>query len=188
MKELNLDVAGDFLLMASKLIHIKSKMLLPRIDEKEQESVEDPRRELVERLIEHERFRAIARTLRDMEHAQSQFVPRNIITDFEVEFELDDISIDELLRAYQVTIGFGQAYNYKDITVNQVDVNEKIGMIINSFRDRKKAKFRELIPMQASRLELIVFFLAMLELIRGRTLKVVQRKFLGNIILYKIEE
>jgi len=188
MRELDLDVAGEFLLMAARLVYIKSRMLLPRFDEGDDEAVEDPRAELVERLIEHEKFRATARLLREMEGVQSKYIPRRTENEIEVEFELDDLSIDELLRALQMTLGTRESYDYKRYTVNHIDINEKMELIIRSFEARRKARFSEIIPRETTKGELIVFFLAILELIRKKILKVVQRKFLGNIVLTRVGE
>jgi segregation and condensation protein A len=188
MKELDLDVAGEFLLMAAKLVYIKSRMLLPKIDDKDSEEIEDPRTELVERLIEHEKFRTTARILREMELEQSQFISRDNILDIEVEYELDDLSIDVLFKAYQTTIKFFESNRFNHTAVNQIDINEKINFIINVMKSKNKIKFIELVPEEALRIEIIVLFLALLELIRKRILNVVQNTFLGNITISRIEE
>jgi segregation and condensation protein A len=187
MNELNLDIAGEFLLMASNLIYIKSRMLLPRIDEEETETFEDPRKELVERLIEHEKFRNTARILREMEQIQSQFLNRKNYLDSEIEYELDEISIDQLLKAYQIRINFGDSSNYKYKPINIIDINDKIEHILEVMNKNKKMNFIDLIPEEISRSELIVFFLALLELIRKKVLKVTQKTFLGTIIIFKVE-
>ncbi|MBU1625977.1 segregation/condensation protein A [bacterium] len=183
MKELNLDIAGEFLLMAAKLVYIKSRMMLPRFDEKDTEEIEDPRAELVERLIEHEKFRATARILREMEQSQSQYVSRDNIYDIEVEYEFDELSIDALFKAYQMTIKFMESSRFQSTAINQIDINEKIDFIINAMKSKNKVRFVELVHEKASRVEIIVLFLALLELIRKKILKVVQRKFLGNITI-----
>jgi len=188
MKDLNLDVAGEFLFMASNLIYIKSRMLLPRIDEKDDDTFDDPRAELVERLLEHEKFRNTARLLREWEHIQSQYMIRHNDTNREIEYELDELSFDRLVKAYQMTIKFGSNYNYKYVTINTINIHEKIEHIMEIMNKKKKVKFDEMFPENISRLELIVFFLAILELIRKKVLKVTQRKFLGNIFIHKVEK
>jgi segregation and condensation protein A len=177
MDDLNVNVAGEFLEMAATLIYIKSRMLLPAepVPEGEMAAEEDPRAELVERLLEYERFKSAAQTLYQREQLESGMwsVSRyhEVVPPGE---ELVSVSLFDLLDAFR-----GILQRIEDRTVVEVDreaitVAEKIAEIEAEFSQRRKVRFSELAGGRFTRSHLVVLFIAILELVRMRCIRVRQ--------------
>ena len=177
MDDLNVNVAGEFLEMAATLIYIKSRMLLPAepVPEGEMAAEEDPRAELVERLLEYERFKSAAQTLYQREQLESGMwsVSRyhEVVPPGE---ELVSVSLFDLLDAFR-----GILQRIEDRTVVEVDreaitVAEKIAEIEAEFSQRRKVRFSELAGGRFTRPHLVVLFIAILELVRMRCIRVRQ--------------
>jgi segregation and condensation protein A len=177
MQDLNVNVAGEFLEMAATLIYIKSRMLLPAepAADGEMAAEEDPRAELVERLLEYERFKNAAQTLYEREQLESGMwtVSRfhEVVPPGE---ELVSVSLFDLLDAFR-----GILQRIEDRTALSMDreaitVAEKIGEIQAAFSRRRRLKFSELAGNRLTRSHLVVLFIAILELVRMRCVKVRQ--------------
>jgi len=188
MKELNLDIAGEFLLMAATLIHIKSKMLLPVSEEvtEEKEEGADPRLELVRKLLEYQRYKEAAAELDKREIlGRDVFTKAVLLMDgIEGDEGLVDVSIFELLEALKgviekapKTIGF-------DISIEKVTIADRINHIMETLDREKSVTFFSLFPQGSSRTFIITTFLAMLELTKMRMIRVFQSVEDGVIRLY----
>ncbi len=192
MKELNLDVAGEFLVMAATLIHIKSKMLLPRPETAagvEGEDAEDPRDALVRRLLEHEKFKAAAGLLHEREQlraAQWQRPDERVAAiagdEYEPELEVDLFS---LLNAFQQVVARAKHRPRVLLPPEQVPVETRIEQLLERLSETEACGFEDLFADCGDRSGLIVTFLALLEMIRLKLVRVFQQGTFGAIRVYK---
>jgi segregation and condensation protein A len=191
MKELSLDVAGDFLVMAATLIHIKSKMLLPRPETAADGEVEqeDPRDSLVRRLLEHQRYKAAAGLLHEREQvraAQWQRPDGSVADisgeDLEPELEVDLFS---LLSAFQTVVDRARQRPRLLLPPEQIAVETRIEQLLDRLSETEACGFEELFADIQDRSGLIVTFLALLEMIRLKLVRVFQSGAFGPIRVYK---
>ncbi len=182
MEAMDLDVAGEWLVMAATLVEIKSRMLLPRDETEppgEEEENIDPRLELVERLIEYEKFKGAADLFREKEAERSRYFVRHATElDFNLkpQFDLEDISAEDLLDALQKILqdvgeGSVTTLQKRKITV-KIRMREIIGRIENA---DGQLTFFELFEDDGSKTEVVITFLALLELLRSRRVEVSQK-------------
>src|SRR5947208_6713939 len=192
MKELNLDVAGEFLVMAATLIHIKSKMLLPRPETAagvEGETEDDPRDALVRRLLEHQKFKAAAGLLHEREQlraAQWQRPDERVAAiagdDYEPELEVDLFS---LLNAFQAVVQRMKLRPKVLLPPEQIPVEVRIDQLLSRLSETEACGFDDLFSDIQDRAGLIVTFLALLEMIRLKLVRVFQSGSFGPIRVYK---
>lgn len=185
MKELDLDLASEFILMAAILIRIKVKMLLPR-DEIEEE--EDPREELVSALLEYKKYKEAALNLRGKEEQEQVFFPRSdfsfVDKDESVE-PLKDADLFDLLMAFKKVLDNQPRESFHSIEFQKVDLEQRIQYILDYLADKEKVSFEELFEDNPVRLVLVVTFMAILELIRLHEIRVMQRKHFSRIFILK---
>ncbi|HSB81218.1 MAG TPA: segregation/condensation protein A [Candidatus Methylomirabilis sp.] len=190
MQELDLDVAGEFLVMAATLIHIKSKMLLPPEETTEGEEVEeeDPRAELVTRLLEYKKFKEAAQTLGLLEAEQLLLHRRGApAADLEVEGPLQ-VSMFELLRAFREILQRPDVPRSIEITPEELSVGQRIVVLLDRLAAESPLEFAQLFSDTHRRVEIIVTFLALLELLRRRLATARQAEALGPIMIYRAVE
>ncbi len=189
MKSLNLDIAADFLLMAATLLHIKSKMLLPPAEEEvtEEEKEEDPRMELVRRLLEYQRFKEAAQEL-----AKGPLLEREVYTrKFFSEALLDGVeevltgetTLFDLLEAIKKVLQGIPPEEFQEISMDQLNIKDKIHQIMENLWEAESLNFSQLFHVD-SRREVIVTFLALLELLRLRMVKVYQPELFAPIRIF----
>lgn len=186
MKTLNLDIAGEFLVMAATLTHIKSKMLLPAPSEgEEEEEGEDPRKELVNRLLEYERFKEAARSLEDQDILERDVFTRKLIEDGQEE-ELE-LSLFELIEALQQILRRSSHGLIHEITLERISIEEKITDILDRLSScGGEVEFKSLFEEETTKEVIILTFLAILELMKMRMVKVYQRQAFHPIKIRKI--
>ena len=191
MQELNLDIAGDYLVMAATLIHIKSRTLLPRPETAAgvEGEEEDPRDGLVRRLLEHQKFRAAAELLHEREQVRSaQWQrPDERIADlagdgYEPEIEVDLFS---LLSAFQAVVDRARHRPTVILPAEQLSVEARIEQLLARLSETQACGFEELFADAHERAGLIVTFLALLEMIRLQLVRVFQSGGFGPIRVYK---
>jgi len=191
MQELDLEVAGEFLVMAATLIHIKSKMLLPPEETaagEEGEPEEDPRAELVDRLLEYQRFKEAAQTLGHLESEQLLLYRRGApAIDLEVEGPLS-VSLFELLRAFRDVLRRAEAPAQLEITPEELNVGQRIVTLLDRLTQESPLEFAQLFASSRRRSEVIVTFLALLELLRRRLASARQAEPMGPIMIYRTLE
>ena len=193
MQLLNLEVAGEFLVMAATLMYIKSRMLLPedqQITDTEDEGGEDPRWELIRQLVEYKKFKDAASQLAVREEQQSRVFPRRLGKDIGVELDQDvpiaEVSIFDLINAFSEVLKKADAREeFREIIEEQFTVSDKIEEILYNLQDRSEIRFLDLFAEAASRAEIVVTFLALLELIRLKRLRVTQAEAFGDINVVK---
>jgi segregation and condensation protein A len=184
METFNLDVAGEFLVMAATLIHIKSRMLLPLTDDEEGEEEEgtDPRAELVQRLLEYQRFKDVADQLERREVlARDVFVRTAAPTEEVPPSGFRQVSVFELLSALKRVIDRLPKDVVHEVTLDRITVREKMTLLLGSVRAGGRMLFDALFTAVKSRMEVVVTFLAMLELVKIRAIRVFQEESGGPI-------
>ncbi len=184
MHVLNIEVAGEFLVMAATLMLIKSRMLLPadqQVDEGEPDDEQlDPRWDLVRQLIEYKKFKDAAEDLLRREVEQEKIFPRGgSELGFDLpkssELNLGEASVFDLINAFnQVLKRFSQQEDLREIFEDQFTVSDKIDFILKLTATEPKTAFSRLFDGTASRGEVVVTFLALLELIRLKQLRILQ--------------
>ncbi len=186
IKLLDLESAGEFILLAATLIRIKAKMLLPRPQTDEEEEIIDPRMELVSRLLEYKRFKELAFKLSDLEEKQSNVFPRGYYQEIEPDTE-SGIDIDEEVTLYSLISAFKQVldripketvHHIEDI---QISLEEQSEYILNRLGNGNQITFFELVSQIRDKLIIVVTFIALLELIRRGELIARQSKAFGEI-------
>ncbi|MES1256718.1 MAG: segregation/condensation protein A [Acidobacteriota bacterium] len=191
MRELDLDTAGDYLVMAATLIHIKSKMLLPRPETAQlvEGDEEDPRDALVRRLLEHQKFKAAAELLHEREQVRSAQwqLPEERIAElagdeFERELEVDLFS---LLTAFQAVVQRAKQRPKVMLPPEQMPLEVRIDQLLARLSETEACGFDELFADAHDRGGLIVTFLALLEMIRLKLIRVFQAGSFGAIRVYK---
>jgi segregation and condensation protein A len=191
MQELDLDIAGEFLLMAATLIHIKSKMLLPRPETAAgvEGEEEDPRDALVRRLLEHQKFKAAAGLLHEREQlrAAQWLRPDRAVAeiagdDYEPELEVDLFS---LMTAFQAVVQRAKLRPKVLLPPEQLSVDTRIEQLLARLSETEACGFDDLFADIDERSGLIVTFLALLEMIRLKLVRVFQSGSFGPIRVYK---
>jgi segregation and condensation protein A len=177
MKVLNLDVAGEYLLMASTLVHIKSKMLLPKSSEGEEEEEEDPRAELVRRLLEYQKYKQAALELEKRPLLDRDVFIRLVATAPEEEPEEERIEVDlfGLLVAFRKVLERVKPETVHEVILEHLSVEDKIQEIMTLLeREKRSMAFHRLFPEQASRRVVVITLLAILELVKMRRIRIFQ--------------
>jgi segregation and condensation protein A len=174
MKEVQLDLAGEYLLMAAMLAEIKSRMLLPRAEE-DAEDEDDPRAELVLRLLEYERFQKAAleiidmpRMERDIHQASAEPMERQVIE------KLPDLQLKELLFAFKDVLSRAEMLAHHHIQAEQLSVRQRMSDVLERVRSNDFIAFKDLFDPAEGRTGATVTFLALLELLKESLIELVQ--------------
>lgn len=191
MKMLDLNIAGEFIVMAATLMMIKSRMLLPVEERHELEEEEDPRWDLVRQLVEYKKFKDAASHLGDLEVRQENMFARSgdgIQLGPEPDIALEDVSIFDLISAFNEALKKAPREELKEIFAEKFTVADKIDHIILIMRERGKASLSKLLAGMTHRYEMVCTFLAILELIRLKQVKARQSDHFGDIDLVPVEQ
>lgn len=198
MEELDLEIASEFLVMASTLLEIKSKMLLPRTSSKDNEEAVDldPRQELVQKLVEYKKYKEFAEKLKEYEKSSSIFFKDpEIIDDIEnKDIYFKNITVENLMTAYKKVIrAYENKFNKrsdipKNIDYDEFKIEDKMDYIKDTVFSYKRVSFNIFFENAKSKLEIVVTFLAMLELIKLRIIRAVQYRNFDEIIIEGQEE
>lgn len=183
MKELNLEIAGEFLVMAATLIYIKSRMLLPPDEETPDEELEDPRAELVKKLIEYQKFKEAAGDLRKREEDWMKVFRRDSFLAEEEEpgeLYLFDLNLFDLLDAFKKILEKAPP-EVISITKETLTVKDRISFIMEILEGQETVRFEDFFQGGMTKIQLIVTFVALLELIRLGLARAYQEREFGNI-------
>ncbi len=185
MRQLDLEVAGDFLVMAATLMRIKAKMLLPLPAVGAEEEPGDPREELVQRLVEYRQFKEAAHTLKGREEERRQMYERGMLPgeDETGPLPLARVSLFDLLDALNRVLARIPEMPVYEVQAETFDVEEKIEMLAASLQQRGRLTFEELLSGCRSRSEMVVTFIALLELIKLGVALVMQHETFGDITI-----
>jgi segregation and condensation protein A len=186
MQTLNLDMAGEFLVMAATLIHIKSRTLLPESDAETDEDEEggDAREELMKRLLEYQRFKEAADELgqRDV-LTRDVFVRATAPTEKPLPTAFRELSVFELLTALRRVLERLPKDEFHEVTLEKITVREKMTLVLERLRVDGQVMFESLFTDAGTRMAVIVTFLAMLELVKIRAIRIFQERLDGPIII-----
>ncbi len=195
MQLLDLNIAGEFLVMAATLLQIKSKLLLPPEEKpkEEEEEVEDPRAELVRKLLEYEKFKQIAEELRQKETSQQEIFKRpprvendvNIPTGNAAYFEA---SIFDLISAFSKALEDIPKDLFYEVIKDEFTVEEKVHQVLHLLLVESSVRISTLFTRVKNKLEIIVTFLAVLELIKMREIVALQTSLFEDIEISRNKE
>jgi segregation and condensation protein A len=186
-EKMNLEVSSEYLVLAAELIEIKSKMLIPNNKIEEEAPEEDPREELVNRLLEYQAYKDITKVLQEKELIRKDIytkLPENIHNYLEETKEIhSDVTLDDLIEAFQ------KYYQRKidsrplktKVTVNEISVSSRRYEIKSLLKKKKKVSFFELFPI-VTKEYIVATFLAILEMAKNRELRIVQEEAFDDII------
>lgn len=180
MQAINMELAGEYLVMAAVLGEIKSRMLLPRPKTEEGEEEEDPRAALIRRLQEYERFKKAAADLDAMPQEGRDFWPVKVAgPDYTREQPLPQVDLRELLLALQDVIRRADLFETHQISKETLSLREKMGMVLEHLKDREFVPFVALFTIDEGRLGVVVTFMAILELVKEGIIDLVQTEAFG---------
>ena len=180
MKELELELAGEYLLMAAMLAEIKSKMLLPLFEEVEDE--EDPRAELVRRLLEYERYRTASEELNKLQRLERDVFITGVESNHLAQpIELPEIALQELLVSFQEVLKRAEMFTSLHLLKEPLSVRERMATILEKLKNKDFIDFTELFDLEEQKTGLVVTFLAILELMKESLIEIVQTKAFGVI-------
>jgi len=193
-REMDLDIGAEFVFMAATLIHIKSRMLLPTDPElrKDEDTGDDPREELVQRLLEHERFKNAAEMLQ-----QKRMIEENVWSNPQIgQFVSDDddpglaVSLFDLIKAFGEVLDRVKNRPTYEVVEEEVSVSDMIGHVRSLLALARKDKplfIMQVMEKQRSRRAMICLFLAVLELVKMQAVQILQKDLFGEIALAKGE-
>jgi segregation and condensation protein A len=187
-KILNIDLASEFIVMAANLMYIKSRTLLPKSEQPPEEDIEeeDPRWELIRQLIEYKKFKDAAGILTLKAQEQQDYfmahTPEKLESPVPETPQLSEISIFDLIRAFQnVLKRFEESHDLGDILDDRFTVSDKIDYLLEELQPGQRMSFQNLFATASTQSEVIVTFLAVLELMKMNQLRVWQDHLLGDI-------
>ena len=187
MEKLNLNIASDYLVMASELMEMKSKLLLPRTKLEEETEEEDPREKLIQRLIEYQKYKDMTKNFKELEENRHEFYtkPPESLKEYTDEGVITntDLSLDDLMKAFQKFLERKEAEKplATTVTKKEITVEERRTSIRKILKERKKVDFFELFNV-LTREYIVVTFLAVLEMARKQELTIYQENNFDNII------
>ena len=194
MRSLNLDLAGEYLVLASTLVHIKSKLLLPPAEgEGEEEEGEDPRKELVQQLLEYQAFKEAALHLDERPLLERDVFTRGALTEDPVssgeeEEEMTEVDIFELVSAFRRIIAGLDLREDLEIDAEKMSLTDRINEILEKLSEQGQITFAELLGDKVDRRRIIYTFLAILELMKLRMIRAYQSGPFGAIRLFPAVE
>lgn len=192
MQELDLEVAGDFIVMAAELMQIKVRMLLPRAPGQEEE--EDPRADLVRRLLEYKRYKEASAMLASLEHESAklhyrrafQMDPREVAPE-DTEESLRNVTMFNLISAFKRVLESAPRKVYHDVELLNVSIDEQMGYIADVFRLRPTVSFFELVSHMQEKIRIVVTIIAMLEMVKNRIIALREADHEDDFIIYRLE-
>jgi segregation and condensation protein A len=191
MQELDLDIAGEFLVMAATLIHVKSRTLLPRPDPSQEDVEEDPRDALVRRLLEHQRYKAAAELLheREIQRSAQWQRPDERVAAVVGEAPEPEVEVDlfSLIAAFRQVLERAKQRPVVPLPPEQIPIERRIDQLLARLSETAACGFDDLFADVQTRGGMIVTFLALLEMIRLKLVRVFQQGTFGPIRVYKRE-
>ena len=186
-EKMNLEIASEYLVLASELLEIKSKMLLPSYKDENEEDEEDPREQLINRLLEYQAYKEITKVLQEKESLRREIYtksPENIKNYIDEVKEINiDVSLDDLVEAFKKYLQRKQDNKplKTKVTVNEISVSSRRHDIKRLLKTKKKVSFFELFPV-LSKEYVVATFLAILEMAKSQELRITQNDTFDDII------
>ncbi|QRN86507.1 segregation/condensation protein A [Clostridia bacterium] len=194
MKELDIEVASEFVVTASTLLAIKAKMLLPKHDDLEEEEEEDPRLELVQRLLEYQQYKSVVDIFKELETQSARVYAKPVDEELVQELAqkvnpLENISFEQLTSLFKdVMERVPEEEEFHEIARSVLTIGDVMKSVTKIISQKKEIYFQDILPQRLTRYEIVIYFLAILELIRKETMIVRQAENFGPIKLIYIEE
>ncbi len=191
MQMLDLEIASEFIVMASTLMQIKAKMLLPKPETDTDEEEEDPRTELVRRLLEYKKFKELANDFSKMEDEAGKIYyrqyfkhdARDYYDEEEIYGSLKDVSLFDLISAFKKAFESSKEKEFQEIEIQNYRVEDEMENILNRLKFKDSFSFNEILRDYAEKLKIIVAFLAILELAKLKKIKISQNETFGEIFI-----
>ena len=181
MQELRLELAAEYLVMAAMLAEIKSRMLLPRQEEQDDEEV-DPRAELIRRLQEYERYKQAAEDIDQLPRLGRDLFQTVVeVPDKRFERRPPDVDLKEILLALKDVLHRADMFSHHRIESETLSVRERMSLVLEAINSESFVEFSQLFKVEEGRLGVVVTFLAILELIKGALVEMVQAEAFGPI-------
>ncbi len=177
----NLELAGEYLLMAAMLIEIKSRMLLPPKKVAEGQEAEDPRAELVRRLLEYERMKLAAARLNAIPQFGRDFLQAQVFIEQSLQPRFPDVSVVELQEAWGAILKRAKLVQHHKITREELSVREHMSLVLKKLQGRRFVEFEELFDPASGAPVLVVTFIAMLELAKETLIEITQAEVFAPI-------
>ncbi len=191
IQELDLEVAGEFIVMAAELMQIKVKMLLPKAPGEEEE--EDPRAELVRRLLEYKRYKEASGVLSVLEDESVKLFYRKAfnadpkkITLEEQEESLKDITMYNLISAFKRVLDSVPTKIYHDVELLNITIDEQMNYVADVFRFKKESTFFELVSHMTEKIRIIVTVIALLEMAKNKIIGFRPTEYEDDFVVYKL--
>ena len=191
LQELDLDIAGEFIVTAAELMQIKAQMLLPHEGDEEEEF--DPRAELVRRLLEYKRWKEMAEELEKMQMHQRKLAYRGnfkndpkTIEEDDTDNMIKDVTLFDLIAAFQFAVNKMPRKHVHEIDKLNVTVDEQMEFILNLFKDRDEMSFFEIALAMTEKIRVVVTFLALLEMMKSKIIAISQFESYGDITIVKL--
>jgi segregation and condensation protein A len=181
MRQGRLELAAEYLLMAAVLIEIKSRMLLPRLPKVSEEEGEDPRVELMRRLLEYEQMKLAAQKMNELPQAGRDFELVNVLIDTTVEQKLPNVAVEDLRMAWLALLARAKLHTHHKVRKEGLSVREEMTRIIRRLKHGEFESFEELFDPAGGIPQLVVSFIAILELAKESLLEITQNETLGKI-------
>jgi segregation and condensation protein A len=186
MKELNLEIAGEFLVMAATLLQIKSQMLLPiPVSEESIEEEEDPRAELIRRLLEYQKYKDAANMLDKVDQTGRDLFTCKL-NEPEIECtqdpeEIFEVDLFELIEAFRSVLTRIPAESFHEIKTESISITDRINRILSLVSESESIRFEEIFAADRTREDVIANFLAILELCKRKMVKIIQWELFADI-------
>lgn len=183
MPNLNLDTAGDFLVMAATLMQIKAKMLNPANDEDKEDADAELDR-IKERLLEYQKYKEVSKLLsnKEQEYSQTYYRPRFVIDEQDCEI---DATMDDLVRCYQKFLR-RLPEDIREVMYKEIPIEHKMQEILDILEGKQYLNFSEILSIQTSRQAMVVCFMAVLEMIKNRQILAKQSELFEDVRIYKV--
>ncbi len=188
MQSMNFQLAGEFILMAALLMRIKVQMLLPQPEKEKLEDIEDPRTELVQMLLDYQKYKEVSEHLRHLEEEQLHYFPVHsslAAPNYDPELFLGDVTLIDLGLAFRRIMERLPRIEQIGIETIKINIRQQIRFLREFFVKRSRVRFSEVASKLADRIELVVTFLAILEMIKTNEINVSQKDIFGEIWLSK---
>ena len=186
MRDMNLEIAGEYLVLASTLMYIKSRMLLPPDSDADEEDVEDPRAELAQQLLEYQRFKQAAENLQAMDSRRGLIWTRDRVPEEFHGEELLAVDLFDLLKAFRGLLERLGEEARLQLRRDTVSVSDKLAWLTGLLERRSSLELLELLADLPTRLDRIAAFLAVLEMIRTQHIVAFQRELFGEIRIARV--
>ncbi len=182
MKELHLELAAEYLVMAAMLAEIKSRMLLPRPDGVDEDEEQDPRADLIRRLLEYERYKQGAEALDEMPRVGRDIFPVKIPAPERPVVKLTPtIDLNDLISAFSEILQRAEMYSHHHVQREVLSVRERMSNVLSALEERQFTMFSELFTPEEGRMGVVVSFLAVLELVKESLVELIQNEPYGQI-------